>query len=218
MKILLVEDDSLIGSAVEQALKDSGYAVNWVQDGETAISTLNTEDYALVLLDVGLPGKTGFETLDYVRSQRNSVPVIIVTARDSISDKIKGLDLGADDYLVKPFEIEELNARVRAAIRRSRGVSSSILATSIMSLNLATKEVVRDEVSHILTSREYSLLYTLMLSPGTVYSKEQLEDKVYGWNEEVASNAIEFIINGLRKKISKDAVQNIRGLGWMVKK
>ena len=217
MRTLLVEDDELIGNAIKQALTDASFAVNWVQDGNTAISSLNTEEYSLVLLDLGLPGKNGLDVLHELRRNKN-IPVIIITARDSVEDRIKGLDLGADDYLVKPFSIDELHARIRAVVRRNNGVANPILSNSIIDLNPATCEATRDGETFPLSAREHALLQALMLRPGTIFSRESLEENIYGWNEEVASNAIEFIIHALRKKLGKDAIKNIRGMGWMVSK
>ena len=218
MRILLVEDDELIGQAVKGALNKTSSAVDWVQDGELALSSLAVEDYSLVLLDLGLPRKSGLEVLDAIRSSNKNLPVIIITARDSIKDKIMGLDKGADDYLVKPFSLAELHARIRAVVRRNNGIANPILSTSFLELNPPTCEVSRDNQVHALSAREFALLHILMLRPGTIFSRDNLEQAIYGWNEEVASNAIEFIIHGLRKKIGKDAIKNIRGLGWMVSK
>jgi two-component system OmpR family response regulator len=218
MRTLLVEDDELVGSAVKQALKDAAYAVDWVQDGITALSALNMGDYSLVLLDLGLPRKSGLEVLSELRNSKKAVPVIIITARDSIEDRIKGLDLGADDYLVKPFSIDELHARIRAVVRRNNGVASPVLSNSILELNPSTREVTRLGQIYPLSSKEYALLHVLMLRPGTIYSRNNLEESIYGWNEEVASNAIEFIIHSLRKKLGKDTIKNVRGMGWMVSK
>ncbi|GAA0402133.1 response regulator transcription factor [Cocleimonas flava] len=217
MRILLVEDDESIGNAIKQALNDASYAVNWVKDGITALSSLNTEEYSLVLLDLGLPGKNGLEVLHELRKTK-SLPVIVITARDAVEDRIQGLDLGADDYLVKPFSIDELHARMRAVVRRNHGVATPILSNSLLELDPATREVSRDGESFPLSAREYALLQTLMLRPGTIFSRDNLEESIYGWNEEVASNAIEFIIHALRKKLGKDAIKNIRGMGWMVSK
>ncbi len=217
MRILLVEDDESIGNAIKQALNDATYAVNWVQDGITALSSLTTEDYSLVLLDLGLPGKNGLEVLHELRKTKN-LPVIIITARDAVEDRIQGLDLGADDYLVKPFSIDELHARMRAVVRRNHGVANPIICNTILALDPATREVNRDGESYLLSAREYALLQTLMLRPGTIFSRDNLEESIYGWNEEVASNAIEFIIHALRKKLGKDAIKNVRGMGWMVSK
>ena len=217
MRTLLVEDDDLIGNAIKQALSDASFAVNWVQDGITAMTSLKTEDYSLVLLDLGLPGKDGLEVLQEIRRNKD-IPVIIITARDSVEDRIKGLDLGADDYLVKPFSIDELHARIRAVVRRNNGVANPILSNSILELNPATGEASRGGEVHSLSSREFALLQALMLRPGNIFSRESLEENIYGWNEEVASNAIEFIIHALRKKLGKDAIKNIRGMDWMVSK
>ncbi len=217
MRILLVEDDESIGNAIKQALNDATYAVNWVKDGITALSSLTTEDYSLVLLDLGLPGKNGLEVLHELRKTKN-LPVIIITARDAVEDRIQGLDLGADDYLVKPFSIDELHARMRAVVRRNHGVANPIISNSLLALDPATREVSRNGESYPLSAREYALLQTLMLRPGTIFSRDNLEESIYGWNEEVASNAIEFIIHALRKKLGKDAIKNVRGMGWMVSK
>ena len=218
MRILLVEDDELIGHAVKEALNEASSAVDWVQDGETALSSLIVEDYSLVLLDLGLPRKSGLEILEEIRSSNKNVPVIIITARDSIEDRIIGLDKGADDYLVKPFSIDELHARIRAVVRRNNGIANPIISNSYLDLNPSTCEVSRDDQVVSLSAREFALLHVLILRPGSIFSRESLEESIYGWNEEVASNAIEFTIHALRKKLGKDAIKNIRGLGWMVSK
>jgi len=218
MRILLVEDDPLVGSAVRQALQDAAFAVDWVQDGATALSSSKNEDYTLVLLDLGLPRKDGLEVLRELRQMKNTVPTIIITARDAVEDRIKGLDYGADDYLVKPFSVGELVARMRAVVRRHNGVADPLLSNGDVSLNPATREATRDDRIHVLSAREYALLYALLLRPGAILSRDDLEERIYGWNEEVASNAIEFIIHSLRKKFGKDVIKNIRGLGWMVSK
>ncbi len=218
MRILLVEDDELIGQAVKSALNESSSAVDWLQDGELALSSLAVEDYSLVLLDLGLPGKSGLEILDAIRGSNKKMPVIIITARDSIEDKITGLDKGADDYLVKPFSIDELHARIRAVVRRHNGIANPILSTSFLELNPPTCEVSRDNQIHALSAREFALLHALMLRPGTIFRRASLEQAVYGWNEEVSSDAIGYIIHALRTKIGKDAIKNVRGIGWMVSK
>ena len=218
MRILLVEDDELIGKAVKKALNNSSSMVDLVQDCDMALSTLILEEYSLVLLDIGLPKKSGLEVLQEIRNREKNVPVIIITARDSIEDRIKGLDAGADDYLVKPFSIDELHARIRAVVRRNSGSGNPIISNSYLELNPATWEVTRDEVVVVLSTREFALLHSLMLRPGTIFSRNKLEEIIYGIEEEVASNAIEFIIHGLRKKLGKDVIKNIRGAGWMVNK
>tara|TARA_R110002153_G_scaffold107109_4_gene246966 strand:- start:130635 stop:131291 length:657 start_codon:yes stop_codon:yes gene_type:complete len=218
MRILLVEDDYLIGSAIQQALHDAAYAVDWVKNGNAALSAVLTQDYGVILLDLGLPDKDGIQVLQTLRKDKNSIPVIITTARDAVEDRIKGLDCGADDYLVKPFLITELQARIRAVVRRNQGMADPILSNDILELNPATHEVKIDNESYLLSAREYALLHALMLRPGHILSRDELEDRLYGWNEEVASNAIEFIIHGLRKKMGRETIKNVRGLGWMVSK
>ena len=218
MRILLVEDDRMIGDAILIALKDAAYAVDWVMDGETAKNVLKDKDHQGLLLDLGLPKQDGLEVLRYLRSQGNDLPVIIITARDAVEDRIKGLDLGADDYLVKPFDMNELLARLRAVVRRKGGQSSPLLTNGKISLNPSTREASMGEDSYLLSSREFSLLHALMLQPGSILTRTELEERIYGWNEEVESNAVDFLIHGIRKKLGADAIKNIRGAGWMVDK
>jgi two-component system OmpR family response regulator len=215
MRILLVEDDHMIGLATAQALKDSAYAVDWVTDGKSAIQSCGLENYDLMLLDLGLSGADGFDILAYVRRQEKKLPVIIVTARDAIDDRVRGLDLGADDYLIKPFEMRELLARMRAILRRSGGVSP-LYSNGIITLDPATFEIRHKEKQHRLTSREFALMQALLMRPGTIFSRADLEGHIYGWNEEVESNAVEFLIHSIRKKIGASAIKNVRGIGWMV--
>ena len=216
MRILLIEDDPLLGTAIEQALKDARYSVDWVTDGQLGLAAAMTEDYSVVLLDLGLPKKDGIEVLKSLRDQHKTIPVIITTARDAVEDRIDGLDAGADDYLVKPFKINELEARIRAVTRRAQGLSRSVLEYGDLILDTASVKCHLSGQEITLSAREFSLLRILMLRPESVFSKTELEDQVYGWNEEVASNAIEFIIHGLRKKLGKAAIKNIRGLGWKI--
>jgi two-component system OmpR family response regulator len=216
MRILLVEDDRMIAAAVTQALKDAAHAVDWVTDGETAIEAANAERYDLALLDLGLPGPDGLEVLRRFRTSRRQLPVIIVTARNGIEDRIDGLDLGADDYLVKPFEVRELLARMRAILRRQGSGVSPILSNGTTSLNPATFEASHDGKACRLTAREFSLLRALLSRPGTILSRGDLEGHIYGWNEEVESNAVEFLIHAIRRKIGATAIRNVRGVGWMV--
>ncbi|CUS41331.1 MULTISPECIES: response regulator [Gammaproteobacteria] len=215
---MLVEDDAPLGNAVKLALHDASYAVDWVQDGESALRAIELEEYALILLDLGLPKKDGLEVLRELRKDKNKLPVIIITARDAVEDRIRGLDYGADDYLVKPFSIDELHARIRAVIRRNHGVADPVLSNNIITLNPVNREVSRNDQTFQLTAKEYALLHALMLRLGAILSREKLEESIYGWNEEVASNAIEFIIHALRKKLGKDVIKNVRGMGWMVSK
>lgn len=216
MRVLLVEDDRMIGAAVAQALKDAAYAVDWVTDGEGAIEAARHEIYDLALLDLGLPPPDGMDVLREFRRGDRRLPVIIVTARDAIDDRIHGLDLGADDYIVKPFEIRELLARMRAVLRRQGSGGSAILSNGGISLNPSTREVAQGGESWRLTAREFALLQALMLRPGTILSRGDLERHIYGWNEEVESNAVEFLIHAIRKKLGASAIRNVRGVGWMV--
>ncbi|MET4296136.1 two-component system OmpR family response regulator [Bradyrhizobium sp. LB8.2] len=216
MRVLLIEDDRMIGTAMQQALKDAAYAVDWITDGETAIHAAENEAYGLALLDLGLPKADGRKVLRRLRTLGRKLPVIIVTARDGVDDRIDGLDLGADDYLVKPFEIRELLARMRAVLRREGGGSPPLLSNGKLSLDPATREASFFGESALLTAREYSLLQALLARPGTVLSRSELERQIYGWNEEVESNAIEYLIHTIRKKLGVTAIRNLRGVGWMV--
>ncbi|MBI3902150.1 MAG: response regulator transcription factor [Nitrosomonadales bacterium] len=216
MRILLVEDDPMIGEALCVALRDAAYAVDWVHDGKTALLVLDNQEHQAVLLDLGLPCCDGLEVLKKLRANGGTLPVIIVTARDATSDRVKGLDLGADDYLVKPFDIDELLARLRATLRRQGGHASALLSNGSISLNPATREASHGDVVCLLSAREFSLLHTLLLRPGTIFTRTQLEESIYGWNEEVESNAVDFLIHGIRKKLGVGAIRNVRGAGWMV--
>lgn len=216
MKILLIEDDPLIGHGVSQAMSEANHNIEWLKQGSGAVELIRTGDYDALLLDLGLPDLDGSEILQQLRQGALSIPVIIITARDSVDDRITGLDLGADDYLVKPFSIAELQARLRAVSRRKQGSGAPVLETSRLKLDLNNASVTFEGESHQLSAREFALLEALMLRAGQTFSREQLESKVYGTEEDIASNAIEFIIYGLRKKLSKDSIKNIRGLGWMV--
>lgn len=218
MRVLLVEDDRMIGEAVSLALKDASYGVDWVRDGQAALTSLETQPYGIVLLDLGLPKKDGFEVLRTVRAKNNPVPLLVITARDALEDRIRGLDSGADDYVLKPFEMAELLARMRAVVRRKAGVAGPVLTNGNLSLDPATREVMLGGQTTRLSSREFSLLHALMVRPGAILSRHELEDRIYGWNEEVESNAVEFLIHSLRKKLASDAIKNVRGVGWMVSK
>lgn len=218
MRILLVEDDPQIGSAISSALEDAGLAADWVTDGSAALASITAGAFELMLLDIGLPKKDGLSVLRQVRQQKNSIPVIMITARDAVEDRIAGLDLGADDYLVKPFLIEELMARIRAVARRHSGNALPLLSNGDITIDPASKTAAYKEDAIELTGKEYTLLHSLLLTPGRIYSREELEEKVYGWDDEVNSNAIEFLIHSLRKKTHKSAIKNVRGLGWMVPK
>ena len=218
MRILLVEDDPQIGSAITSALDDAGMAADWVTDGDAALASVDAGAFELVLLDLGLPKTDGLSVLKKIRQKRNTIPVIIITARDAVEDRIAGLDIGADDYLVKPFLVEELLARLRAVMRRHSGSAQPVLSNAEFTLDPAAKTATYQGADIDLTGKEYRLLHSMLLTPGRIYSREELEEKVYGWEEEVSSNAIEFLIHSLRKKTHKKAVKNVRGLGWMIPK
>lgn len=218
MRILLVEDDAMIAEAVSVALKDAAYSVDWVKDGAAASNALEQGEQQAVLLDLGLPKRDGFEVLRRLRLSGNAVPVIIITARDSVSDRIKGLDLGADDYLVKPFDIHELLARLRAIIRRQGGQAAPLLSNGKVTLDPATHEAQCGEAVEVLSAREFALLHALLLRPGAILTRGELEERIYGWNEEVESNAVDFLIHSVRKKLGGNVIKNVRGAGWMVDK
>lgn len=219
MRVLLVEDDLMIGEAVQGALKDAAYAVDWVRDGQSALAALGSQHYDLLLLDLGLPGKDGLQVLRDVRASDNGVPLIIITARDGLDDRLRGLDGGADDYVLKPFEMTELQARMRAVLRRKAGASGPMMSNGVVSLDLATKEArVNGSAAQQLSNREFSLLQALLARPGAILSRSELEDRIYGWGEEVESNAVEYLIHALRRKLGSEIIKNVRGLGWMVSK
>jgi two-component system OmpR family response regulator len=219
MRVLLVEDDPMIGAAIHEALKDASYAADWVKNGQTALTTLGCQHYDLVLLDLGLPGKDGLEVLSTIRARDNPVPLLIITARDGLDDRLRGLDGGADDYVLKPFEMAELLARMRAVLRRKGGSGAPVLSNGSVSLDPATRNaIVNDSDPVQLSNREFSLLQALLLRPGAILSRSDLEDRIYGWGEEVESNAVEFLIHALRRKLGSDVIKNVRGVGWRVSK
>ncbi|MFX3544428.1 response regulator transcription factor [Ralstonia mannitolilytica] len=219
MRVLLVEDDPMIGYAIQGALKDASYATDWVKDGPTALTTLGCQHYDLVLLDLGLPGKDGLEVLASIRAKDNPIPLLIITARDGLDDRLRGLDGGADDYVSKPFQMAELLARMRAVLRRKGGTAAPVLSNGVVSLDPATKEASVNGGSSVqLSNREFSLLQALLVRPGAILSRSELEDRIYGWGEEVESNAVEFLIHALRRKLGSEVIKNVRGVGWMVSK
>lgn len=219
MRILLVEDDQMIGAAIQGVLRDASYATDWIQDGPGALAALQAQHYDLVLLDLGLPGKDGQEVLSCIRAANNPVPVLIITARDQLEERLRGLDGGADDYLLKPFEMAELLARMRAVLRRKGGNALSVLGNGLVTLDLVSKEARTPETDAVLLSnREFALLQALLMRPGAILSRSDLEDRIYGWGNEVESNAVEFLIHGLRRKLGSQVIKNVRGLGWMVAK
>lgn len=216
MRILLVEDDPMIGESVEEGLHGENYAVDWVRDGRAAELALSNQVYDLVLLDLGLPKKQGIEVLITYRKQGGAAPVLIITARDATADRVRGLDAGADDYLIKPYNLDELFARIRALLRRSAGRANPEIAYAGVTLNPATRVVTCQGNPLHLSSREFALLHALMEAPGEVVSKANLEEKLYGWNEEVESNTVEVYIHMLRKKLGSAFIKNVRGVGYKV--
>ncbi|MFZ6845239.1 response regulator transcription factor [Undibacterium sp. RuTC16W] len=218
MRIFLIEDDQMIGDAIQGALKDAAFAVDWIRHGQDALSTLQAQQYDLVLLDLGLPKKDGFDVLRSIREDNNPIPLIVITARDSLDDRLRGLDSGADDYLVKPFEMAELFARMRAVIRRKGGIAAPLMSNGDLTLDPATHEANFEDVRVRLSAREFALLQALLIRPGAILSRTDLEDRIYGWNQEVESNAVEFLIHSIRKKLGNAAIKNVRGVGWMVSK
>lgn len=216
MRLLLVEDDRMIGESVVDGLTQDGYAVDWARDGNAAESALAAHDYAAVLLDLGLPRRDGLEVLRKLRARGSDVPVLVITARDAISDRIRGLDAGADDYLVKPFDLDELAARVRALSRRAAGRAQPIVEHGPVTLNPATREVTVHGRTVSLSAREFALLEALTSHPGVVLSRAQLEQRLYGWEEEVSSNAIEVHIHNLRRKLGADVIRSERGVGYTI--
>ncbi|MGF6308278.1 two-component system OmpR family response regulator [Bradyrhizobium sp. i1.8.4] len=215
MRVLLVEDDRMIGAAVVDALRDAAYAVDWVRNGEVAIEASRGETYDIALLDLGLPVVDGLDVLRTIRADSRRLPVIILTARDTLNDRIQGLDLGADDYLIKPFEIGELLARMRAVLRREGSGVPPLLTNGELQLDPATREVSFRGETAVLSAREFALLQALLMRPGTILSRAELERQIYGWSEEVESNAVEFLIHAVRKKLGAAAIRNVRGVGWM---
>jgi len=216
MRILVVEDDRLLGDGIQKGLAQAGFAVDWVQDGSQGEAALKGEDFAAVVLDLGLPKLSGLELLQRLRAQGNRVPVLILTARDAIEDRVKGLDSGADDYVVKPFDLDELAARLRALTRRHSGEASAALRINGLELDSAQHKVRFNGQPVELTAREFSLLQELMLNAGRVLSREQLEQRLYAWGDEIESNAIEVHVHHLRRKLAPEMVRTIRGVGYMM--
>lgn len=216
MRLLLVEDDPMIGDSAQKGLRQDGFAVDWVRDGQAAELALRTTDYDLMLLDLGLPRKDGLDVLKSARHSGNSIPVLIITARDAVHDRVRGLDAGADDYLVKPFDLDELAARIRALLRRRSGRADPVIEYGSLELNPATREASLAGDVLELSAREFALLEALLDRPGAVLSRAQLEERIYGWGEEVESNAVEVHIHSLRKKLGADFIKNVRGVGYKV--
>jgi DNA-binding response OmpR family regulator len=218
MRLLLVEDDTMIGEAVLDLLRAELYAVDWVKDGEMADTALSTQTYDLVLLDLGLPRRDGLAVLRGMRARKERTPVLIATARDSVRQRIEGLDAGADDYVLKPYEVAELLARIRALLRRSAGRAEPVYEHMGVCINPATREVTVRGESVVLSGREWAVLEPLLARPGMVLSRSQLEEKLYSWKDEISSNAVEVYIHGLRRKLGAHMIVNVRGVGYMVPK
>jgi DNA-binding response OmpR family regulator len=216
MRILVIEDDALLGDAIQAGLKQAGYAVDWMKDGVSADQALGTEPYAAAVLDLGLPRMSGLEVLRRLRSRSIPIPVLILTAMDSVEDRINGLDAGADDYLVKPFDMGELAARLRALVRRASGKPAPALQVAGVELEPSSHRVVFRDNTIELPAKEFAVLHALMLNAGKVLSRPQLEEQLYAWGEEVESNAIEVYIHHLRRKLFPELIETIRGVGYLI--
>ena len=218
MRLLLVEDDESLGDAVKTGLMQFGYIVDWLKDGEAARAALKTESFELIILDLGLPKLSGMNLLQAIRHDGDATPVIILTARESVESRVKGLDCGADDYIIKPFDLNELSARVRALVRRSQGRADTVLQYRNISLDPAAHSVMVDDVTINVARREFALLQKLLENSGHVLSREQLMQSIYGWDEDVDSNALEVHIHNLRKKLNANFIRTVRGIGYMAEK
>ena len=224
MRLLLVEDDRMIGESLRTTLRQEGHAVDWVRDTTAAQATLGSEHFDLVLLDLGLPavadaapsGEGGLGVLRWLRGRQDTTPVIVLTARDALGDRVGGLDAGADDYLVKPFELDELNARIRAVMRRQGGRAEPVLQHGGVTLDPSTRQVTKDGVPVLLSAREFAVLEALMQRPGAVLTRAQIEDRLYGWGEEIESNAVSVYVHQLRRKLGADFIRNMRGVGYFL--
>jgi len=208
----------MIGEAVQDLLRAEHYAVDWARDGDAADTALRTQPYDLVLLDLGLPKRDGLAVLRDLRARKNRTPVLVATARDAVAQRIEGLDAGADDYVLKPYDLDELLARIRALLRRAAGRAEPVYEHKGVCINPATREATVNGVPVVLSAREWAVLEPLIARPGMVLSRQQLEDKLYGWGDEVSSNAVEVYIHGLRKKLGPELVLNVRGVGYLVPK
>jgi len=219
MRLLLVEDDKMIGEQLLDLLRAEGFAVDWVRDGELAETALAGQSYDLLILDLGLPKRDGMQVLRSLRARKAQLPVLITTARDALEQRIAGLDAGADDYVLKPFELDELLARVRALLRRAQGRAEPVYEHKGVSIRPATREVWDAQGQAVqLSAKEWAVLEPLLARPGLVLSRQQLEEKLYGWKDEISSNAVEVYIHGLRKKLGAALIQNVRGVGYRVPK
>ncbi|MDD3760946.1 MAG: response regulator [Acidithiobacillus sp.] len=219
MRILLVEDDRMLAEALLLALRDGGHAVDWVSSGQAARSTLPHSEHEVLLLDLGLPDDDGIQLLHDLRTEGYTLPILILSARDALEERLRGLDAGADDYLIKPFSARELLARLRAVQRRQGGQAGPLLSNGVLSLDPSSREAWREGgPAQRLSAREFALLSALLQRPGRILSREELETRIYGWGEEVESNSIDFLIHSVRKKLGADSIKNLRGAGWLVEK
>ena len=216
MRLLLVEDDPMIGASVQNGLRQEAHSVDWVRDAAAAELALANGVHEVILLDLGLPRKNGLDLLASLRRKGVATPVLVITARDSVADRVRGLDAGADDYLVKPFDLDELSARIRALLRRREGRSSPVIEIGPLALDPAAHAVTLNGAPVALSKREFSLLHALLEQPGVPLSRAQLEDRIYGWDEEVESNTVEVYIHSLRRKLGNEWVRNVRGVGYLV--
>jgi two-component system, OmpR family, response regulator QseB len=218
MRVLLVEDDAMIAQGLQTALRQSGFAVDLMRDGRNAAAALQTSVFDVVLLDLGLPHRDGLDVLRELRKRGDTTPVIVLTARDEIQHRIAGLDAGADDYIVKPFDLDEVMARMRSVLRRATGRGDSSIQHGDLRLDLVSRTIERNGVPVSVSAHEYAVLEALLQRPGAVLSRAQLEDRLYGWDEQIASNAVEVYIHGLRRKLGSDAIRTVRGVGYFVPK
>jgi len=218
MRVLLVEDDGMIAQGLQTALRQAGFAVDWMDDGVRAAAALKTSAFDVVLLDLGLPRRDGIDVLRELRQRGDTTPVIILTARDEIQHRIAGLDAGADDYVVKPFDLDEVMARMRSVLRRAAGRGDSIIQHGELRMDPAARTIERNGSPVSLSAHEYAVLEALLQRPGAVLSRAQLEDRLYGWDEQIGSNAVEVYIHGLRRKLGSDVIRTLRGVGYFVPK
>jgi DNA-binding response OmpR family regulator len=218
MRVLLVEDDAMIAQGLQTALRQSGFAVDWMRDGKSAAAAWQTNVFDVVLLDLGLPHRDGIDVLREARKRADATPVIILTARDEIQNRIAGLDAGADDYIVKPFDLDEVMARMRSVLRRATGRGDSGIQHGELRLDLVSRTIERNGIAVNLSAHEYAVLEALLQRPGAVLSRAQLEDRLYGWDQPIGSNAIEVYIHGLRRKLGSDVISTLRGVGYFVPK
>jgi two-component system OmpR family response regulator len=216
MRILLIEDDTQIGQGLLRALKDASFSVDWVRNGDLGCTAIRDGSYTAILLDLGLPGMGGLDLLRWLRAANNATPVLIITALDDVDTRVTGLDLGADDYLTKPFESKELLARIRAVVRRKSGFASATMGNTRVTLDINSRQLTFNGHTEEVSAREYSLLLALLERPGAILSREQLEGRLYGWGEEIESNAVDAVIYSVRKKFGNAVIRNVRGLGWTI--